>query len=140
MAHIEPLVRTDQLKFDVLSDMKKTGLPLTLSYDDAFDVLMGNFGPNGRHVVHYLHGDFAVLVEPDSLEIVGFWLENFKGKFLVRHPELQSIWTVSKDNDDHERKSVFLDILQAALNDAHEALDELLSKAELVHELEEVFA
>lgn len=139
MAQLEPLVRTDQLKRDFLAGKKTRDLAVELGYDDSFDAFMVKFMPNAGHVVHYLQGDFAALVEPDSLEIIGFWIENFKSKFLARHPEQEGIWTVFGDVDNTTRLDVLLGLLAVALNDAHNDLSEPQSRAKLVNELEAVF-
>ncbi len=138
MAYLEPLVFTNQLKHRLLASASHADF--TYQYDDSFDVLMVKFVSGGRHSIHYLQGDFAALVEPEQLEIVGFWFENFKSRFLVKHPELNRIWTVLQNPDADSRFELLMDVLSSALEDAGEALKESQSKAELVRELEVMFA
>jgi hypothetical protein len=137
MAYLEPLVLTNQLRQNFLA--KESLANLTFQYDDAFDALMVKFVPRGPHAVHYLYGDFAALVEPENLEIVGFWFENFKSKFLARHPEQKRVWTVFENTDPQKRTDIFLGLLNVALKEASQGLEEPQSKAELVHELETMF-
>ncbi len=99
MDSLKPIVQTNQLKLDTLGGLKSGSVPVKVGYDDTFDAFMVKFVPSGRHIVHYLHGDIAALVEPDTLQIVGFWIENFKAKFLAEHPDQANIWAAFKNLD-----------------------------------------
>lgn len=95
MAAIEPLVETKNLQISKLMTAIKLDLPPYILYDRESDELMLMFvSPDIMTVVHYVDEHVGLLYEPDTMEIVGFQVEDFEYSFLPAHASIQRAWSL----------------------------------------------
>ncbi len=124
MALIKSLITPGSYKSEAIAQLLTADKPVIRSqYDDVLDTLMVKVPPKGRHMVYYLHGDIAFLLEPDTLQIVGFWIENFTSRFLAQHQNLQPHWEKWQTETNLDvRGQLSMAFVASALQDAAEGL------------------
>ena len=66
-----------------------------MSYDPELDTLYIHLDAFGDlHVAHYLDDGVYALFDPETMQVVGFQVENFERVFLnCLHPDLKRFWT-----------------------------------------------
>lgn len=65
----------------------------TMSYDRQLDTLHIKLDISARlHVAHYLDAGVYALFDPDTMEVIGFQVEDWRRIFLRLHPDLRPIW------------------------------------------------
>ncbi|MBL7201975.1 MAG: hypothetical protein ISS56_17695 [Anaerolineae bacterium] len=65
----------------------------TMSYDAEVDTLYIHLDVFGSlHVACYLDDGVYALFDPETLEVVGFQVENWRSVFLTLHPDLAECW------------------------------------------------
>jgi len=100
MAGIDRLIPTKELKVTRLAGERH---PPMLYYDRDFDALMIlAISPDTETVVHYIDDHVALLYEPETLEIVGLQIEDFKSGFLPKHENVRRVWRLSEANKNLE--------------------------------------
>jgi hypothetical protein len=94
MADLPQLVTIQQLKSTLIRKlMAQQTTQTSLFYDDSFDALIVRYVPRDqRTVVFHVDDHVAFLVLPDSLEIVGFQIEDFERGFLPSHNAVMRLW------------------------------------------------
>lgn len=101
MAGIERLVSTDDLKTNRLAELAanpKKNQPSFFYFDEDLDeLIILTVSPEIETVVHYLEGEnnVALICEANSLEIVGFQVEEFEKSFLPKYANIQNVWKLS---------------------------------------------
>ena len=100
MAGIGRLIHTNELKMTRLAQSTPSERrPLVLHYDSDFDALIMLAAPaDTETVVHYIDDHVALHYEPETLEIVGLQIEDFKSSFLPRHDTVRRVWRLSEAN------------------------------------------
>jgi hypothetical protein len=71
---------------------------VTMSYNREIDTLfirLDAFG--GLHVACYLDDGVYALFDPETMEVVGFQVENWEKAFLNIHPDLKQFWPTSPE-------------------------------------------
>lgn len=98
MEDFESLISADELKWDfILEAAKKRGF--SMRYDDDADMVMIVFTPPKQEtVVFYVDKHVGLLVNPDTMDVVGFQIEAFKHSFLQNHDDLVRVWRMSDTN------------------------------------------
>ena len=136
MAIMKPLIQRRPYKKEQLTRyLANEKPPVRSQYDNVFDAFMVKIPPKGRHMVDFIHGDVAVLLEPDTLEVVGFWVENFERKFLQAHISIQPTWEEWKKSNDEEMRgrlaiSLTAEVLRITAMEMHNELERLQSELE----------
>ncbi len=95
MANIkEPLMTPDNLKSNIMDGaFGKTPHKVYAVYDDLMDEFMFKLTQPETLVAEFPISDsFALLVEPTTLEVVGFQLSEFTKEYLPKMQELNKIW------------------------------------------------
>jgi len=97
MADLEALKSVEDLKWEYLFDQfKPTPRPM-MHYDDLADMLMILFGsPTQETVVFYVDNYVGLLVDPETMNVVGFQVEAVQRSFLPAHPAVSRIWRLSE--------------------------------------------
>jgi hypothetical protein len=95
---IEPIVQTTELQTGFLGrNFRRHPGPFHINFDDDLDVVVLMFvSPETPTVVHSVDDDeVSLLVVPDTLEVVGLQVENFRSSFMRRHPNVARAWRLS---------------------------------------------
>jgi hypothetical protein len=94
MADFQPLIGLDDLKTTLLDDPDhRSTLQMQLSYDELADALTLQFVSNTIETVVLTVDDYVgLLYLPDSLDLVGVYIEDVKYGFLDEHPQLRDVW------------------------------------------------
>jgi hypothetical protein len=97
MAQIEHLVPTTQLKTSLLAKLvKSSDHNLIASYDSLFDALFVRVvSRETETVVHYIDDHVGLLYQPDTLEIIGLQVEDFRHSFLSEGSHAPQVWRLS---------------------------------------------
>lgn len=146
---IKALVPVSQLKTDYLTQVIKdrSQVPL-IDYDAFMDTLMLLFvSTQVETVVHHLDKHVALLVRPETQEIVGLQIEDFEHSFIPEHEDVRRVWRLREANSEIEWPEDFGDIvlmiermkprvLQEVMRAAASSLDELPSLQETARTLE----
>lgn len=112
MAKLKPLIQSNQLKTDCLTQLAKTKQAFNVEYDEILDSLSIYFNPDDQIMVaHYVDDHIALLYLADTLEIVGLQIEDFTLDFLPAHENVARIWRLS---DTGEQISDMRDIILVA--------------------------
>ena len=100
MAQIPNLKTVDQLRWAYLADKRNVSNPL-VRYDALADLFMLLFVPPDREtVVFYADQAVGLLVDPETMEVVGLQIEAFKRRFLHDHDSLEREWRLSETGID----------------------------------------
>lgn len=94
MVNTKPLIEKSELKTDLL-DSCLSGKPhkLYMVYDELMDELIIRLVPPDVPVsVYHLDDDNALLIDLESLQIVGFQYLDFQEEYLGNNKELQKRW------------------------------------------------
>ncbi len=87
-------VKTEQLSQGFVS----RGDVVYFKYDDLADVLFVMFAsPHTETVVHHIDAHIGLMYDPDTLEVLGFQVENFAYSFIKKHRSLCELWTNKSD-------------------------------------------
>jgi hypothetical protein len=96
MADIQPLKTANDLHWNYLADRQNTLNPL-VRYDERADLFMLLFiSPEQETVVFYADSHVGLLINPETLEVVGLQVEAFKKRFLQEHDSLEREWRLSE--------------------------------------------
>lgn len=96
MADFQNLKTAGDLNWAFLADKRNVSNPL-VRYDDRADMFMLLFtSPEQETVVFYADRQVGLLVNPDTMEVVGLQIEAFKKRFLGEHESLQREWRLSE--------------------------------------------
>jgi len=102
MAQLEPILRAKDLRPGVMRAAMNDQLsPQHVLFDSDGDCLTVMFAPMSTPtVVHFLDDDnLALLFEPESRNVVGFYIESFLRDYVARHvdqPEVQALAELAK--------------------------------------------
>jgi hypothetical protein len=96
---LKPLVKTSELKTNYIEKLAKQGShPLYLNYNKVLDTLVLLFiSPENKTLVHYVDECVALVITPDTLDIVGVQIEDFKQVFLPKYNSVQKAWKLSEN-------------------------------------------
>ncbi len=96
---IKKLIHEDELKTNHLKEIAegKRFRQLFINYDPGFDsLLILTVPPDTETVIHYIDDQNVALVyDSNSLEIVGFQIEDFEYSFLPKHAGVAKVWRLS---------------------------------------------
>ena len=66
---------------------------ITADYDKAIDTMFLNVdAPEGLRSTCYIADGVHIVYDPETNQVVGFRIEDWRTVFLRRHPDLQRIW------------------------------------------------
>jgi len=83
----------------------------SMSYDSETDTLYIHLDVfSGLHVACYLDDGVYALFDPETMEVVGFQVENWERVFLSIHSDLKDYWSL--DPDTEENKGYVVRIVQ----------------------------
>jgi len=101
MAYLPPLVQLSELKTTLIRNLVAHHQEqMSLFYDDSFDTLIVRFVPRDQHTVVYnVDDNVAFLVLAESLEIVGFQIEDFERQFLPNHDAALRLWQLRETGE-----------------------------------------
>lgn len=127
MAPVHTHVTRENLKTNLILD-RRQNMQISMSYDDVSDTLTLQVVPNTLETVVLTIDDYVgLLYLPDSLEMVGVFIEDVAYGFLAQHPELQGDWkrwTTALGNQDAVTPSQFLRVATSILHAVHDHLVE----------------
>jgi hypothetical protein len=94
------LIDTSQLKIGLLAQLARDKhSPLVVHYNSDFDAFMLLVvSPETETVVHYVDDHVAFLYHPDTLEIVGLQVEDFRHSFVTNHEAVRRVWELGATN------------------------------------------
>lgn len=120
MADFQSIIALDDLKTTLLDDPDhRSTLQMRLSYDELADALTLQFVPNDQETVVLTVDDYVgLLYLPDSLELVGVYIEDVQYGFLDEHPQLRDVWAQWESSLTAQRpvgKTLFLELAGAVL-------------------------
>jgi len=99
MAEIEPLLRIRDLDPGIVrAAVNGQVTPQHVLFDADNDALTIMFVPmDTPTVVHFIdNDDFALLFEPESRNVVGFYIESFLRSFVERHADQPSVQALAE--------------------------------------------
>lgn len=139
MANLQPLKTAGDLNWNYLVDKRNTSNSL-VRYDDRADSFMLLFVPPEQEtVVFYADRHVGLLINPETMEVVGLQIEAFKKRFLLDHDSLEREWRLSetgldlKDFGDlllrfeYRKRRVAREVIRATENVIGEPAAELLA-------------
>lgn len=94
MAEVNRLVERHELKTDLLSSLiNDASMQPQLFYGADADILRITFTTtSGPLVVHYVDEFVGFLYQADTMEIVGFHIEDFEAAFMPKYSQLETAW------------------------------------------------
>lgn len=96
MAEIESLISLNQLHWDYLLNQARTSGGVQMRYDDDADMFLLLFvSLEPETVVYYLDDHIGLLVDPETMNVVGLQIEAFKHSFLPNHGAVDYVWRLS---------------------------------------------
>ncbi|MBI1258953.1 MAG: hypothetical protein GC204_15895 [Chloroflexi bacterium] len=99
MADLENLKSLTDLKWDYLAD-KQNIARRNMRYDDLADMFMLLFVPPEQEtVVFYVDGYVGLLIDPETMNVVGLQIDAFRRSFLPNHASVQH-WRLSETGVD----------------------------------------
>lgn len=99
MEDFESLISADELKWGYLLEAAKKPYGYKMRYDDQADMVMIIFtSPEQETVVFYVDNHVGLLVNPDTMDVVGFQIEAFRHSFLQNHDAVDRVWRMSDAN------------------------------------------
>ncbi len=104
MADFHTMITIDDLKTTFLKE--QTSLDVHMSYEPLADTLKLQFvSPEQETVVLTFDDYVGWLYMPDSLEVVGVFIEDVKYGFLALHPDLKRVWDAWESSQKQQRDS-----------------------------------
>jgi hypothetical protein len=96
MAEIDSLIYLNQLHWDYPLNQAKTSGGVQMRYDDDADMFLLLFvSPELETVVFYLDDHVGLLIDPETMNVVGLQIEAFKYSFLPNHGAVDYVWRLS---------------------------------------------